>query len=120
LVHFCSNYAEKLTAHMRANPNDDKPFRVDIPGPKGNRNVRPFYCFIGHDALASLREYFDRGRGFPAPGEPVWIFPKSQRGMVKADTFTQNWLGLLRRAKLIPKKDGKLTSRYGYNAHNTR
>jgi len=60
LVHFCSNYAEKLTAHMKANPNDDKPLRVDIPRRKGNRNVRQFYCFIGHDALTSLREYFNK------------------------------------------------------------
>src|SRR5208282_2662794 len=116
LIYFSNHCAEKVVQAIK----EGKGFvQIGIPGRKRSRNVRSFYTFIGHDALESLREYFDRERGWPKPGESVWITGNVALPVTKF-TFAQAWLRLLRKAKLIPKKAGGLMTRYGYNAHNTR
>lgn len=116
LIYFSTNYAEKVVNAIR---NNETSMRIDIPGRKSSKNRRSFYTFIGRDALQSLREYFERGRGYPEKGEPIWVCGNPPRP-VKPFAFSHAWLRLLRKAKLIPRKLGGSTTRYGYNAHNTR
>jgi hypothetical protein len=117
LIHFSNHYAGSVAEVLKAN---EPCLKIEIPGRKSSRNVRPFYTYIGREALESLREYFDKERGWPKPTEPIWIFSRSNGKGATKITFNQAWLGLLRRAKFIPKKKGPRTSRYGYNVHNTR
>jgi integrase len=117
LIHFSDNYAEKVVEALK---KGEAYLKVEIPGRKVTKNKQRFYTFIGQEALSSLKEYFDKERGWPKPGEPIWIFPQSSHHGARKITYAQAWIRLLRRAKLIPKKAGAITSRYGYNAHNTR
>ncbi len=116
LMHVSHNCAADVVKAIR----EKQPIlRLEIPGRKRARNRRSYYTFIGRDALESLKEYFDRDRGYPAPGEPIWLYGQTRRPVNKAG-FVHAWLRLLRRARLIPREVGGRTSRYGFNAHNTR
>lgn len=96
--------------------------RVNMPGRKKMRNLHGFYTFIGADALESLRDYFERERGWPRPEEPMWIYSYAlaKGRVITKQGFNASWLRLLRRAGLIPRRPGKLAARYGFGVHNTR
>ena len=109
---------------MKALRADADIVRLSMPGRKTKRNTRPYYTFLGGDALKYLREYFERDRGWPKTGESVWIYA-SRNGRHRPVTgggFSCMWLRLLRRAGLVPRKTAGLRScvRYGFNVHNTR
>jgi len=117
LIYVSNNHAETIVKALRGNAES---LKLTLPGRKRRRNERAFYTFIGHDALASLREYFERERGWPGPGEPVWVYSYNRKP-IRTGGFEAAWLRLLRRARLIPRQPSKKhTTRYGYNAHNTR
>lgn len=97
--------------------------KLTMPGRKKKRNCEPFYTFAHPEALASLREYFDRERGWPKKGEPVWTYEtKLHHGKpVKTRGFEEAWLRLLKHAKLIPaERSHDPGNRYGFGVHNTR
>ena len=100
--------------------NNEHPVRIDLPGRKSNENDTEgaFYTFIGSDAVEALKEYFDKVRDWPRPGEPIWTY--SNRQPVAKAAFEATWLNLLRRAGKIPKKKGPPGSRYGFNLHEMR
>lgn len=122
------DYINRNHAHLVVNAlrEDQTICRLDMPGRKKSKNRRTYFTFIGKDALDSLQEYFDRMRGWPKEGEPIWIYghskyhPDTANNVVTKIAFIHSWIRLLRRAGLINKKPGKRTSRYGFNAHNTR
>jgi hypothetical protein len=118
LLYVDRHYAMELAEAIRKNMC---PVKVTIPGRKHSRNIRPFYTFLGHDSLDSLRQYFERDRGWPKQGEPIWYYPHVRRPINRFG-ITSAWLRLLRRAKLIPKVRGwtQIGTRYGFNLHNTR
>lgn len=116
LIYVSNNYAEPIANAVR---NKQPTLKLELPGRKRTKNIRGFYTFIGRDALESLREYFERDRGYPQRGEPIWVYGQSKRPVNKVG-FVHAWLRLLRRARFIPKEIGGRTTRYGYNAHNTR
>jgi hypothetical protein len=116
LIYFSEHYAEEVAKAIRGN---ETILRIQLPGRKKAKNVRSFYTFIGYDALQSLKEYFERERDYPKPGEPIWLYGQAKRPVNKTG-FIQAWLRLLRRARLIPRKIGTKTTRYGFNANNSR
>lgn len=117
LIYVSNNHAEKIVKAIRSNAEI---LKLTLPGRKRRRNERAFYTYIGKDALASLREYFERDRGWPNPGEPVWVYSYNRK-QIKSGGFEEAWLRLTRRARLVPREPSKQhTTRYGYNAHNTR
>ncbi len=120
LLQFSHNYAEPVVKALR---NKDPILQVKLPGRKRSRNLRPFYTFIGKDALTSLEEYFDRIRGCPRKGEPIWMYQyrRTRTRPVTKNGFEMSWLRLLRRSGLVPSEPGeRYTVRYGFNVHNTR
>jgi hypothetical protein len=120
LIDISENHAEILTKALQANADICK---LTMPGRKKRRNVEGFYTFAHPEALASLREYFDRERGWPKKGEPVWVYgmTRSRGRPVTTRGFEEAWLRLLKRAKLIPSgRTHDPGTRYGFNVHNTR
>jgi integrase len=119
IVHVSDNSAEQVVNQIKAGIH---PVHLDIPNRK--RNQKPYYTYLGQDAVKALVEYFEKERtgGWPKPGEPIWI-KKTHNG--KSTKFTTSafnlmWLRLTRRLGLVPKKKGSVGSRYGFYAHDTR
>ena len=95
------------------------PIRLDLPGRKHMENEVEFFTYIGKDAIDALTFYFENERGWPKPDEPVWLnkFGKPMR----ARTWPEAWLDLIRRAGMIQKMpQHDHGSRYGYNTHEMR
>jgi hypothetical protein len=127
------NCGDGIVAQMRQGKH---PVRVDmLMGRK--TNPEPYHTFIGKDAVEALREYFEKERGWPAKGEPIWIskplgeFQKKQlkdttvlpdgRVPVLRDTYRDNIRQLSRRIGLIPKQESHARGvRYGYNPNEIR
>ncbi|MFH0848629.1 MAG: hypothetical protein V1857_03930 [archaeon] len=107
------NLAEQLVTQMKAEIN---PVRLDLAGRKSNSKA--WYTFIGKDAIDTLRDYFEKERGWPKPDEPIWIDKIGNPFSVTA--LTGAWMSLTRRVGLIPKKRGDQGTRYGYNPHEMR
>jgi hypothetical protein len=117
LIYISSNSAEQVVDQIRSGQHL---VRIDLPGRKSNENDTEgaYYCFIGADAVTMLREYFENERGWPKPGEPVWL-NENRKPVTKAG-LEATWMRLLRRAGKIPAKKGPPGSRYGYNLHEMR
>ncbi|MBS7622200.1 hypothetical protein KEJ39_00800 [Candidatus Bathyarchaeota archaeon] len=49
-----------------------EPFLFEYPGRKREKEKKTYYTFLGHDALVAWREYFERLRGWPKEGEPIY------------------------------------------------
>jgi len=116
LIYISNHFAEEI---VQAIKNQARTLRFSMAGRKAHRNQQPYFTFIGQDALASIKECFERTNRWPNPGEPVWISEQTGKGITKG-LLNQAWLALLRKAKLIPRQRGQRSTRYGYNFHNTR
>jgi hypothetical protein len=120
LIDISQNHAATLVKALHEKADICK---LTMPGRKKKRNAEGFYTYAHPEALASLREYFDRERGWPKKGEPVWVYgTKLHKGKaVKTRGFEEAWLRLLKDAKLIPEeRTNDPGNRYGYGIHNTR
>ena len=120
LIDISTRHAETLVNALESKVDICK---LTMPGRKRQRNLRVFYTFTHPEALACLREYFDRERGWPKRGEPVWVYEsKLHKGKpVKTRGFEEAWLRLLKHAKLIPtERSHDPGNRYGFGVHNTR
>ena len=120
LVYVSNHYAERIVQALKTNA---ELVRITMPGRKKMKNVRDFETFIGPEPLAALRDYFEKERGWPKPGEPVWVYStENHKGEpMKVRALQEAWMRLLRRAKLVPaQKSGTPGIRYGFNVHNTR
>lgn len=117
LIYISTHCAEQVVDQIKSNRH---PLRVDLPGRKSNTNDAEgcFYSFIGTDATTQLRDYFENERGWPQPGEPIWL-NENRKPVTKAG-FEATWMRLLRRAGKIPIMKGPAGSRYGYNLHEMR
>ena len=107
--------SDHIVSEMRANKDI---IRLELPGRKRMKNEKGYHTYIGKDAIQCLREYFESERGWPAPGDPIWINKLGKpysKGM-----YAENYLKLLRMQGLIPKPTGRLDSRYGMNLHEWR
>jgi len=110
---------DQVVSQIKAGTN---PVRLDLPGRKSEENIAGYYTFIGKDAADALVAYFEKERGWPRQGDPIWL-EKTRSGKQKPFTtsaFACMWLRLTRRIGLVPKRKGIVGSRYGYNAHEMR
>jgi hypothetical protein len=94
-----------------------EPFLCEFAGRKQSRNKTVFYTFIGRDALAAWREYFERIRGYPKEGEAALV---SRYGRAyDKESLSRKHLRILERLNYV-KLDGRRCGGYGYGLHNFR
>jgi hypothetical protein len=127
------NSGDQIVAQMRQGKH---PIRIDMPMGR-KTNPEPYHTFIGKDAADALHEYFEKDRGWPGKGEPIWIskplgeFQQEQlrdaplladgRVPLLRDGYRDNIRQLSRRIGLIPKEAAHTRGvRYGYNPNEIR
>jgi len=119
VLYWSANGFESLVEQL----DDNVEFvRVELPGRKRGRNVRPFFSFLGRDAQKALRKWIEeRGRG---PGE---IFVNQFGGPVTQHSIQRYLYHKMIRLGIIKKPDTSgMTSkdygtiRYGKNPHEFR
>lgn len=94
-----------------------KPVRVDLPGRKKARNVRPYHTYIGTDAITALRNYVDNHR----PKNSKVIFPNRFGRAISKNALYLYWLRHLRKLGLVSLPvEGVKNHRTGKNPHELR
>ena len=88
--------------------------KIRLPGRKLNR--KPYYTFIGGDAIKAIRDYLPTR---PDDAEEEAIFYSQQNTPLHRVTLQQWWLDQLQRLGLIERKGGR-GQRYGKNLHEMR
>jgi hypothetical protein len=118
LIYWSENGLEDLRASLRA---EECPIRVDLPGRKHEKFIRPFYTFIHRDAVKALREYLDHRKY-----ESRYIFASDPRKVNNRVDRNQSypalhvyWTSKLEAAGLIERANVP-TVRYGKNPHEFR
>jgi integrase len=90
------------------------PIKVALPGRKMARNKRPYYTFLGRDAVNALKLYMKhRPEGCPA------IFVNQKGTPISEKILAQYWLRALKKLGLVTEGQGK-SIRYGKNPHELR
>lgn len=116
-IKFNSECGPALAEHLRKH-GADTPFVFEFDGRKQSRDKSRFYTFIGRDALMAWAEYFERIRGWPDDGGPVFL--DRCQNHVSKNAISQFHLRLLERLKFIKRGGGSSSKRYGYNLHEIR
>ena len=109
---------EDLVSQLKSNPDAIK---LDLPGRKAVKFEKPYYTFIGGDAVEAIRQYLK-----VRPDEAIVIFV-NQRGkpIGKAD-LKKYWTRHLRKLDIVKSTDKGLTKkertriRTGKNLHEMR
>jgi len=113
---------EKLSHHIINEVKAGKDLvMLTIPGRKSTENEKPFYTFIGRDAIEALKKYFNEVRGWPANHEPIWLTKLG--GPLTTMMVGDNYRNLCRRVGIIPQKveaKGDASVRYGFGLHEFR
>jgi len=92
------------------------------------QNEKPWRTYLGKDAVEALKEYFEKDRGYPKLGEPIWYGENpSFKDQVLGDAgYSQIFARLLARLGYRPPvgtathKVGSMTVRYGLGPHEVR
>jgi integrase len=109
---------EQADSIVRQLKDGQVPVRINCPGRKATENEVAFYTFFGKDAVDALVEYFEKERGWPRAGEPIW--PDKFGKPLSVAAVGDLWLRLTRRIGRVPKRQGSVGIRYGYNTHECR
>jgi len=115
LVYVSQHLAEQVVSQIQQGVH---PVRIDLPGRKSKENEGQFFSFIGRDAVDALVKYFEEDRGWPKAKDPIWLI-RDRKPLSKL-AFEMAWMRIMRRVGRVPKKQGPIGSRYGYNAHEMR
>lgn len=97
------------------------PVKVDLPGRKMNRNIKPFYTMLGGDAVKALRDWLpDRPPGAKTIFVNQWGRPLTEIGMRRYWDRHMQRLGLVKpvSSKETGRKPGSI--RHGRNLHELR
>ncbi len=112
-LYWNENGLESLQSQLRDNVHHIK---IDLPGRKKMRNIRPFYTFIGKDALEALALWMEK-----RPNTSEFIFVSNRGKSVTYDLMFLYWIRNLKRLGIIkPDQTGDTGSRYGKNLHELR
>jgi len=96
--------------------SDFKHVKIDLPGRKIYKNIRPYYTMVGKDAIRYLRIWIESRPSVNFPD----IFITQFDTPVKYKSIYQYWMWQLRRLGIIGKKGPKRSNRYGKNPHEIR
>jgi len=92
------------------------PIRIDLPGRKLNRNIRPFYTFIGWDAINTLKDWLE-----VRPNRSRAIFTNQFGDPVSEKSIRNYWTRHLKNLGIIkPPENPSHRTRYGKNPHELR
>lgn len=90
--------------------------RIDLPGRKKNRNKKPFYTFIGDDAISAIKNWLE-----VRPRDAKAIFTNQYGKPVTKQDLKDYWLRQLRRTGIVEHVKGTPNShRTGKNLHEMR
>lgn len=103
---------------LRAQLNEGSDIvKVELPGRKSEKNIRPYFTLIGGDALRLLRHYL--GPDLPESRKAIFINPLGEP--VNETALKRWWLRHLIRLGVVEKEeDGTRGTRYGYGLHELR
>jgi len=95
--------------------------KIDLPGRKKVRNIRPFYTFIGGDAIDRIKKYL------PYRQQNSQVIFVNQIGTpISRKAIQQYWIRHLRKLGYVPPinhgvgRRGDTSKRYGLNVHELR
>jgi integrase len=113
VVYWSDNGLESLLNQL---DNNSHPIRVDLPGRKRLKYKKPFYTFLGGDAIRVLRGWIaERGRR----DGPIF---KTMRDT--SVNYSSLWAYYFRHLKalgiVVPEEEGSTSNRYGKNPHEIR
>jgi len=128
------NCAEQVTRQLR---EGRKIIRIDLPcGRKKNAGDREgmYFTYFGRDAAESLTRYFNEIRGWPSPGQAIWVWQKEDYNPrsrspnrdkispLNRSAVSMKWVRLMRQTNNIPRQKGTGQGRvrYGVNLHEFR
>lgn len=95
---------------------DDRVLRVDLPGRKKFRNIRPFHTYLGADALEAVDNWLKR-----RPRNARAIFVNQYGEPLNEESIRTYWLRKLKRLGLVePGEPGGKGNRYGKSPHEIR
>ena len=90
--------------------------RIDLPGRKQNRNVKPYYTFIGRDAIDAIIDYWEIR---PKRNDAIF-FNQSGKPMTPSGIRAQWSRTLIRLGLITPDPSKGRAARYGMNLHELR
>lgn len=97
-------------------PRKRRALRIDLPGRKKFRNRKPFYTYVGVDALDALGQWLKRRGTSPGP-----IFVNQYGDPLTEEAMRTYWTRKLKRLGLVePGEPGDKGARYGKNLHEVR
>jgi integrase len=127
---------ESLKKQLR---DDPRVIRVDLPGRKKARNIRPYFTLLGGDASEAIRNWLqhrpekiptyhsDDMRKDPEKRRILKeelntaIFTNKYHTPILADAAAVYWTRFCKRLGIVPKEEGASRgSRYGKNLHELR
>lgn len=94
--------------------------RIDLSGRKLKRNERPYYSFLGGDALEEVKKYLEErvDQECSVPTEAIFL---TEHGFpICYPTLFQYWRRKLAQLKIVPRKLAPNTGRTGRNLHELR
>lgn len=130
-----TNGADQVTQQLR---EGRKIVRLTLPYRRkyfGRREwLTTYSTYFGRDAASNLTWYFDRERGWPKSGEPIWVYTdedlmlgknsyQSTRHTGSALLHSRigaKWLALTRSMNYVPRNTIGRGRRYGYNLQEFR
>jgi len=90
--------------------------KIELPGRKRMRNIRPYYTYIGSDAINALNVWL-----LMRPTTSVdHIFITQMGNPISYRSLFSYWHGKLEKLRLIKKKGSSVGNRYGKNLHEMR
>ncbi len=108
---------------LRQLKNDPDFIKISLPGRKRLRNVRPFYTYIGKDAIEKIKAYLQTRPEEDANGNPsTHIFYTKHKKPVAKYPVTLYWLRHLHQLGIINRDENTegRRKRYGVNLHEMR
>lgn len=101
---------------LRELRRENRVYRIALPGRKKYRNIKPFYTYVGSDAIDALENWLKRR---PRHAEAVFV---NQYGEPATEMGIRTyWTRKLKRLGLIePGPPGHKGNRYGKNPHEVR
>ena len=95
---------------------EDRVVKVGLPGRKKERNKRPFYTYVGPDAIEALKNWLKR-----RPEDAEGIFSNQYGQPLNEHAMRVYWLRRLKKLGIIEAGEpGNTGNRYGKNLHELR